>query len=199
MVHRRNYEFILVLHQPRGWTYQFDGHIFVSIEVFSQPQLSKVPAADFFAHTEVWANHKNSRIGPWTPAPMSSPAACRLRHLFPFLCLSLAPSLVKIHKLMIPWPLHGYSPAMQTIETPITTTEEALGVRGETNLTGQREGVAVKMCNGSEDTWMSSDYNWSTPCVYQTALLLSASLFSSCSLFTRMTPFLCVSPAPVSE
>ncbi len=116
----------MLLHQPWGCTYQFDGHIFVSIEIFSQPQLSKVPAADFFTHTEVWANHKNSRIGPWTPAPMSSPAACCLRHLFPFLCLSLAPSLVKIHKLVIPWPLHGYSPAMQTIETPITTTEEAL-------------------------------------------------------------------------
>lgn len=106
-------------------TYQLNGHIFVSIEIFSQPQFSKVSAANFFTHAEVWTNHKNSRIAPCTPAPMSSPACC-LRHLFPFLCLSLAPSLVKIHKLVIPWPLHGYFPAMQTIETPMTM-ETVLG------------------------------------------------------------------------
>lgn len=41
----------------RRLTYQFDGHIFVGIEVFSQPQLSEVPTADFFTHTEVWTNH----------------------------------------------------------------------------------------------------------------------------------------------
>ena len=108
---------------------------------------------------------------------MSSPAACCLRHLFPFLCLSLAPSLVKIHKLVIPWPLHGYSPAMQIIETPITMTEEGLGRGRRTNLTGQRKGVAVKMCTRSEDTSMRSSYSWRVPCVYQTALLLSAPLF----------------------
>lgn len=140
-------------HKSQGiWcTYQFDGHIFVSIEIFSQPQFSKVSTANFFTHTEVWTNHKNSRIGPCTPAPMSSPAACCLRHLFPFLCLSLAPSLVKIHKLVIPWPLHGYFPAMQTIETPITM-ENVLGRGRETILTGQRKGVVVKMWGGSEDT-----------------------------------------------
>ena len=72
-----------------------------------------------------------------------------------YLCLAFAPSFIKIQKLVIPWPLHGYSPAMQTIETPITTTEDALGRGRETNLTRQRKGVAVKMCNGSEDTQMS--------------------------------------------
>lgn len=165
------------LRNARGWTYQFDGHIFISIEVFSQPQLAKVPAADFFSHTKVWADHKNSRVGPRTPSPMSSPAACRLRHLFPFLCLSFAPSLVKIHKLVIPWPLHGYSPAMQTIETPVTPMEEALGCWWwwwRTGLEGQRRGVAVKNVR-----WFWTGYNISGLRFYQTAPLLSASLYFS--------------------
>lgn len=181
-----NGEFIsMSLHKARGWTYQFDGHIFISIEVFSQPQLAKVPAADFFAHAKVWADHKNSRVGPRTPAPMSSPAACRLRHLFPFLGLSFAPSLVKIHKLVIPWPLHGYSPAMQTIETPVTPMEEALGWWWRwwwwrTGLAGQRRGVAVKNVR-----WFWRHYSISGLRVYRTAPLLSASLFFLCCVRQR--------------
>lgn len=159
----------VLFQSPWGWTYQFDGDILVSIEVFSQPQLSKVPTANFFAHTEVWANHKNSRIGPWTPAPMSSPAACCLRHLFPFLCLSFAPSFVKIHKLVIPWPLHGYSPAMQTIKTPITTTEEVKGGQ----MSHDRGKVLLLKC---PMVWKT--LKWAQTTAWsRTALLLSASLF----------------------
>ena len=183
--------------QPWGFTYQFDGHVFISIEIFSQPQLAKVPTANFFAHTEVWTNHKNSRIGPRTPTPMSSPAACCLRHLFPFLCLSLAPSLVKIHKLVIPWPLHGYSPAMQTIEIPITMTEKA-SERGRKINQDRGKVFAAKMCNGSQDHW-ENKLKLQLECVAQDGSFAEGSLLSSCSSFTGGAPFLCLSPAPVSE
>lgn len=119
------------------WPYQFDGHIFVGVEVLPQPQLSKIATANLFSDTEVWANHKNPRIGPCTPAPMSSPAASCLRHLFPFLCLSFTPLLVKIHKLVIPWPLHDYSPAMQITEGP--KQQGLLG--GREAIQRQRKGV----------------------------------------------------------
>lgn len=116
------------------WPYQFDGHIFVGVEVLPQPQLSKIATADFLSDAEVWANHKNPRVGPCTS---DSPAASRLRHIFPFLRLSLTHLLVKIHKLVIPWPLHDYSPAMQITEGP--KQQGLLG--GREAIQRQRKGV----------------------------------------------------------
>lgn len=97
-------------------THQFDGHIFVCVQIFSQPQFTKVSTADLFPNSEVGADHEDPRVAPRCPASMYSPTTSCFRHPFPFLCLSLPTSLLKIHKLVIPWPLHGYSPAMQNRE-----------------------------------------------------------------------------------
>lgn len=96
--------------------YQFDGHIFIGVEVLAQPQFTKVATADLLPNSEVGANHEDTSVGPRSPARMSSPTTGCFRHLFPFLCVPLPTSLLKIHKLVIPWPLHGYSPAMQNRE-----------------------------------------------------------------------------------
>lgn len=99
-------------------THQFDGHVFIGVEVLPQSQLAEVAAADLFPNAKVGANHENPRVGPCAPAAMSSPAASRLWHPFPFLCFGLPSPLIKIHKLVIPWPLHGYTPAMQIRKAP---------------------------------------------------------------------------------
>ena len=73
---------------------------------------------------------------------------------------------------------------MQTIDTPVITMEDVLGRGRETNLTGQRKGVAVKMCREhlNEATLQLKGPR---------CLIDSVSLFSLNALLTRGAPFLC--------
>lgn len=52
--------------------------------------------------------------------------------------------------------------------------EEALGRGRETNVTGQRKGVAVKICTGSEDAQLKLQLK--SPCVCKRKILLGASV-----------------------
>lgn len=49
---------------------------------------------------------------------MTAPSSTRLGHPFTFLQLPFPSSLIKIHKFVIPRPLHGYAAAIQIPELP---------------------------------------------------------------------------------
>lgn len=49
---------------------------------------------------------------------MAAPSSTCLGHSFAFLCLPFPSSLIKIHKFVIPRPLHGYAAAIQIPKPP---------------------------------------------------------------------------------
>ena len=99
--------------------YQFDGHVFVGVQVLAQPQLSEVPTADLLADAEVWSDHQDPGVGAGAAAAVARPAPRLGRHPLALLRLTFSPApaaartpLVKVHQLVVAWSLHGYAGSM---------------------------------------------------------------------------------------
>ena len=56
--------------------FQFDGHVFIGVKIFSESQFSKVSASDFLADSEVWADHKDGTGAVWSWPWLRHGCAC---------------------------------------------------------------------------------------------------------------------------